>query len=106
MQGMHQIDRRPRGGDFAFWLHLFALMAFWGGPARLRRPTREDKEAIFRCQRYRNAAAERHQATATGFPRFFPTRSSITANMKMMPASAGMIVRPVMRRRWMSCGVG
>jgi hypothetical protein len=25
------IDRRPRGGDFAFWLHLFGLMAFWGG---------------------------------------------------------------------------
>ena len=31
MQGMHQIDRRPRGGDFAFWLHLFGMMAFWGG---------------------------------------------------------------------------
>jgi hypothetical protein len=41
---MHQIDRRPRGGDFAFWLHLLGLMAF-GGPGRLRRPTRE--EAIF-----------------------------------------------------------
>jgi hypothetical protein len=25
------IDRRPRGGDFAFWLHLFGMMAFWGG---------------------------------------------------------------------------
>jgi hypothetical protein len=25
------VDRRPRGGDFAFWLHLFGLMAFWGG---------------------------------------------------------------------------
>jgi len=24
------VDRRPRGGDFAFWLHLFGLMAFWG----------------------------------------------------------------------------
>jgi len=23
------VDRRPRGGDFAFWLHLFGLMAFW-----------------------------------------------------------------------------
>ena len=23
--------RRWRGGDFAFWLHLFGLMAFWGG---------------------------------------------------------------------------
>ena len=31
MQGMHQVDRRPRGDDFAFWLHLVALMAFWGG---------------------------------------------------------------------------
>ena len=30
MQGMHQIDRRPRGGDSAFWLHLLALMAFGG----------------------------------------------------------------------------
>jgi hypothetical protein len=25
------VDQRPRGGDFAFWLHLFGLMAFWGG---------------------------------------------------------------------------
>ena len=25
------VDRRARGGDFAFWLHLFGLMAFWGG---------------------------------------------------------------------------
>jgi hypothetical protein len=25
------VDRRKRGGDFAFWLHLFGLMAFWGG---------------------------------------------------------------------------
>jgi hypothetical protein len=25
------VDRRPRGGDFAFWLHLFGLLAFWGG---------------------------------------------------------------------------
>jgi hypothetical protein len=25
------VDRRPRGGDFAFWLHLFGMMAFWGG---------------------------------------------------------------------------
>jgi hypothetical protein len=44
---MHQIDRRPRGGDFTFWLHLLALMAFWAGPGRLRRPTSEDKEAVF-----------------------------------------------------------
>jgi len=44
---MHQIDRRPCGGDFAFWLHLLALTAFWGAPRPVRRPTREDKEAIF-----------------------------------------------------------
>ena len=25
------VDRYPRGGDFAFWLHLFGMMAFWGG---------------------------------------------------------------------------
>jgi hypothetical protein len=25
------VDYRRRGGDFAFWLHLFGLMAFWGG---------------------------------------------------------------------------
>ena len=25
------MDRRQRDGDFAFWLHLFGLMAFWGG---------------------------------------------------------------------------
>jgi hypothetical protein len=25
------IDYRSRSGDFAFWLHLFGLMAFWGG---------------------------------------------------------------------------
>jgi hypothetical protein len=25
------VDYRGRGGDFAFWLHLFGLMAFWGG---------------------------------------------------------------------------
>ena len=25
------VDRRERGGDFAFWLHLFGLMAFWCG---------------------------------------------------------------------------
>jgi hypothetical protein len=24
------VDCRMRGGDFAFWLHLFGLMAFWG----------------------------------------------------------------------------
>src|SRR5262249_58406145 len=24
-------DQRKRGGDFAFWLHLFGMMAFWGG---------------------------------------------------------------------------
>src|SRR5262249_46495920 len=30
-----------------------------------------------------DAAAERHQAAAAGFPCFFRTRSSITANMKM-----------------------
>jgi hypothetical protein len=37
MQGVHQIDRRPRGGDFAFWLRLLALMAFWGGPTKHHR---------------------------------------------------------------------
>ncbi len=25
------VDYRKRNGDFAFWLHLFGLMAFWGG---------------------------------------------------------------------------
>jgi hypothetical protein len=25
------VDYRKRSGDFAFWLHLFGLMAFWGG---------------------------------------------------------------------------
>jgi hypothetical protein len=25
------VDRYRRGGDFAFWLHLFGMMAFWGG---------------------------------------------------------------------------
>ncbi|WP_407178749.1 hypothetical protein [Bradyrhizobium sp. STM 3562] len=25
------VDYRSRGGDFAFWLHLFGLFAFWGG---------------------------------------------------------------------------
>ena len=25
------VDRRERGGDFAFWLHLFGMIAFWGG---------------------------------------------------------------------------
>jgi hypothetical protein len=25
------VDYRSRNGDFAFWLHLFGLMAFWGG---------------------------------------------------------------------------
>ncbi len=25
------VDYRGRGADFAFWLHLFGLMAFWGG---------------------------------------------------------------------------
>jgi hypothetical protein len=25
------VDYRGRGGDFAFWLHLFGLMALWGG---------------------------------------------------------------------------
>jgi len=25
------VDYRSRRGDFAFWLHLFGLMAFWGG---------------------------------------------------------------------------
>jgi len=25
------VDRYQRGGDFAFWLHLFGMMAFWGG---------------------------------------------------------------------------
>lgn len=25
------VDRRERGGDFAFWLHLFGMTAFWGG---------------------------------------------------------------------------
>jgi hypothetical protein len=25
------VDTRQRDGDFAFWLHLFGLMAFWGG---------------------------------------------------------------------------
>jgi len=24
------VDRRQRGGDFAFWLHLFGMLAFWG----------------------------------------------------------------------------
>jgi len=24
------VDYRQRGGDFAFWLHLFGMMAFWG----------------------------------------------------------------------------
>jgi hypothetical protein len=23
--------RRPKGGDFAFWLHLFGVMCFWSG---------------------------------------------------------------------------
>jgi len=25
------VDRYRRGGDFAFWLHLFGMMTFWGG---------------------------------------------------------------------------
>lgn len=25
------VDYRSRDGDFAFWLHLFGLLAFWGG---------------------------------------------------------------------------
>ena len=25
------VDRRERSGDFAFWLHLFGMIAFWGG---------------------------------------------------------------------------
>lgn len=25
------VDRKPRGGDFAFWLHLFGMLTFWGG---------------------------------------------------------------------------
>jgi hypothetical protein len=25
------VDYRSRNGDFAFWLHLFGLLAFWGG---------------------------------------------------------------------------
>jgi len=25
------VDYRSRSADFAFWLHLFGLMAFWGG---------------------------------------------------------------------------
>jgi hypothetical protein len=25
------VDRYRSGGDFAFWLHLFGMMAFWGG---------------------------------------------------------------------------
>jgi hypothetical protein len=25
------VDYRSRSGDFAFWLHLFGLLAFWGG---------------------------------------------------------------------------
>ena len=25
------VDYRSRNGDFGFWLHLFGLMAFWGG---------------------------------------------------------------------------
>src|SRR5262249_17340839 len=25
------IDRDPRSRDFAFWLHIFGMMAFWGG---------------------------------------------------------------------------
>jgi len=24
------VDHRPRGGDFAFWLHLFGMITFWG----------------------------------------------------------------------------
>ena len=24
------VDRRQRGGDFAFWLHLFGMLTFWG----------------------------------------------------------------------------
>ena len=30
------VDYRSRDGDFAFWLHLFGLLAFWGGVSRLR----------------------------------------------------------------------
>jgi hypothetical protein len=41
---MHQIDRRRRGGDFVFWLHLLALTAFSRVPrpvadARTRKPS-------------------------------------------------------------------
>jgi hypothetical protein len=41
---MHQIDRRPRGGDFVFWLHLLTLTAFSSVPrpvadARTRKPS-------------------------------------------------------------------
>ena len=25
------VDRKPRDGDYGFWLHLFGLLAFWGG---------------------------------------------------------------------------
>jgi hypothetical protein len=25
------VDLKKRGGDFAFWLHLFGMIAFWGG---------------------------------------------------------------------------
>ena len=36
------VDCRERGGDFAFWLHLFGMMAFWGA----REPRRNSGSAV------------------------------------------------------------
>ena len=48
------VDRRERGGDFAFWLHLFGLMAFWCGLS-LTNSGSEDGQATL-CAHQRRAA--------------------------------------------------
>lgn len=45
--GGYAVDRRGRGDDFAFWLHLFGLLAFWGALSMMNSGSEWGKFAYF-----------------------------------------------------------
>ena len=44
------VDCRSRSGDFAFWLHLFGLITFWGGISQRERFDRTGQGALLRAE--------------------------------------------------------
>ncbi len=59
------VDHRPRGGDFAFWLHLFGMITFWGGLSIKSSDSEIAQGALLSAQRRPGAAFGRAEAAGS-----------------------------------------